>query len=323
MLVGPQTSLLLKRGISRGYVSLLRDRSWGTAFAALLGIVFLGQMFVLMLLSVQGIQELLRTQTDLRLEIRRDAPDQQRQEFFATLQSLPSVESATYITKERALEQERRRDPELLRLVDELKIDNPFSDTVAVTLRSLDQYDAFAGFVRQPQWESIVDPMFLSKITNQEKQAHALLAVARAARSVTGSLLLLLLIVLLCTVTALVRGRCLARHEEIVVERLVGARPLSILLPFATEAGLLLALATVLSAVLLGLVVTVFPFVFPSLVTNGALGLLTVQIGELLGTWLPVLLVLEILAIPLLSLLGAWLGMHRHLRIPRLSLLHH
>lgn len=322
MRVDPQTTLLLRRGIRRGWTALLRDRTWGTTFASLLGIAFMGQLFLLLLLSVQGIQELLRTQTDLRLEIRREAPDQETQEFFAAARAHSAVERAVYITKERALEEERRRDPGLLRLVEDLKIENPFSDTVAVTLRSLDAYDAFAGFVREPRWQLIVDPSFLSQATTQEKHAHSMLAIARAARSVTASLLMVLAIVLLLTVTALVRGRCLARHEEIVVERLVGARQVSILLPFAVEAGFLLLLAAVVSAVLLGILVTVLPLLVPSLLLDGALGLLTEQVGMLLRRWLPWMLALEILTVPLLALLGAWAGMHRHLRIPRLSLMH-
>jgi cell division protein FtsX len=313
-------SLILRRGTRRGVVTLLRERGWGTTLSTLLGVTLLLQLLLLIGLGIQGIDHLLRAQTDLRLEIQEGATDDGVQEFFAAVKQLPYVEDARYITKEQAYEMERRRDPELVQFLEEFKLRNPFPDTISVTLKSLNDYEQFASFSRGEQWADVVNPAFLSQVTDQESQVYELLHLTNASRSLVLFFFALVSGVLLFVLMELVRRRSLARSEEIVVERLVGAHDLAVLLPFATEAAILLALSVVLSSVLLVLFLFVLPIIVPALSVEGVFSALRAEMAPLLLAFLPLFFLLELLLVPAVSFAGAWFGMRPWMKSPRLSL---
>src|SRR5438874_2128329 len=137
--------------------------------------------------------------------------------------------------------------PDLIRFLEQFNMKNPFSDTVAVTLKTLSSYDAFSAFVRQPQWQAVVDPAFLPQASGQEQEVRRMLRLTDAGRSVAIALLLLTGGILLFVVVELVRRRSYLRKEEVFVERMSGAPESSVILPFATEATVLLMLALLLS----------------------------------------------------------------------------
>jgi cell division protein FtsX len=306
--------------MKRGILNIRRERGWLTTTSALLGVVLLAQIFLVLSFGVQGIQHLLRSQTDLRLEIKSDAADQRIQEFFAAVRQLPYVDEAVYVTKEQAYERERERDPALVAFLEEFQLENPFPDTVAVTLASLDDYEAFVGFAKDSQWQGVVDPEFLSKVTDQETQVHELLQVASSGRSITLFFLVLVAVLLLVVLMELVRRRSLARAEEIIVERLVGAHQLAVLVPFATEAAVLLLISFLIAAVLIVGLLFVLPTLIPALAAGGAFASLRLEVEQLLQAYAPIIFLIELFAIPVLAFVGAWLGMRPQLKTSRLAL---
>jgi cell division protein FtsX len=111
----------------------------------------------------------------------------------------------------------------------------------------------------------------------------------------------------------------LARREEVLVERLVGAGEWTVLLPFAVEGTLLLFAAFVLSVLCLLIVISFLPSLVPTLL-QGTLAELSATVAMLLWLWLPWALLAECLAIPFLAFAGAWLGMRPLLKSPKLAL---
>ncbi len=300
--------LLLQRGIRRGVVTLLRERGWWTSLWALTGVVILAQLFLVVWLGVAGVETLLRTQTDLRLQVQDAATDRQTQEFIAAAQALPIVTDVAFITREQALERERTLNPDLLRFLEQFNIQNPFPDTVAVTLRDLSDYEAFSAFVQQPEWRSVVDHAFLSQATDQELQLRQMLRLTDAGRTVAGIFLSLTGGILLFIVVELVRRRAFLRREEVFVERMSGAQEASVVLPFATEAGLLLAIALGLGLVFLVFFLFALPLLVPALADGGAFALLRTHVSALLFRYGPGLIAMQFVLIPLVGFAGAFLG---------------
>ncbi len=305
------TWLLLKRGVRRGVLTLWREREYGTTLGVLCGVAFLAQLLVLLTLGAQSVQGMLQSQLDLRLQVHEGAADQQVQEFLVALQAQPFTEAVRFVTREEAYEQEKKRNPELTSLLEDFQIDNPYPDTVAVTLKSLTDYDAFADFTRQATWKDTVDPAFLTQTTDQEQEVRQMLTLTRAGRMLSIGFLALTGAVLLFVLMELTRRRALLRSEEILVERLFGAREASVLVPFATEAGLLLFLAVAISAALLAGLIAVGPSVLPSLSGSGAFAALRTETSSLVRSLGPLILIVEFLAIPFLAFAGAYLGMRR------------
>lgn len=298
----------------RGVLTLLRERGYGATLLALFGVVLLMQLLLVTALGVRGVHNLLQSRLDLRLQVQETAADQSVQEFLVAVRQLPYVSQVTYITREQAYELERKRNPDLVAFLEQFKIQNPFPDTVAVSLKSLSDYDTFAQFSRQPQWRAVVDPRFLSQATDQEKEVHELLSLTDAGGALALFFLALIAGILLFVLIELVRRRALQRSEEIFVERLVGAQEFSVLVPFATEAALLLLGAAVLSALFAALLLLLLPSVIPALSPGGPFAALQAEMQRLLPFALPPLLIGELLFVPAISVLGAFLGMRPYLK---------
>ena len=312
--------LLLKRGIRRGALTLRRESGYATTLGVLAGVAFLTQLLLLGGIGVEGAHRLLESRLDLRLQVVDGAPDRQVQEFLVALQDQPFTASVSYVTREQAYERERARNPELTSFLEEFDIQNPFPDTIAVSLRSLGDYDAFAAFARDSRWTPVVDPGFLSQASGQEQEVRQMLRVTAAGQALLGAFLILVAAVLLFVLIELVRRRAMVRREEILVERLFGAPVLSILVPFATEAALLLAASLAASVGLLALILWAAPLVVPALAPGGPFEPVRAQAVQLLAEYAPTLLGVQLLLIPVLSFGGAWLGMRPQMRGGRIAL---
>lgn len=313
---------VVSRGVSRGVLTLLRENHWMSALGALLGVFLLVQLLTFVLLGLAGVQELLQNRTDLRLEVRTEASEQDVQEFFSALNQLSYVEETVFITKEKAYEQTKQTDPELIAFLEEFNLQNPFADTIGVTLVSLEEYDAFAEFVSTARWQSVVNPAFLSQVTDQEDHISALMRVTQAGRSLTMIILIITAFALMCITMELTRHRAVLRANEVLVERLVGASPLSILLPFWTEAALLFFSAIMLSAALLGAFIFALPELVPALQEQGVLANLQQTVQPLLLQQLPLLLAAQLIVTPIIAGAGAWLGIRPHIHSPQIALVH-
>ncbi len=301
-------------------MSVIRERDWFTTFGALTGVYLLLQLSVACLLGMAGAQSLLLARAALHLEILDGTENQELQTFLSAVQQLPYVEKMTYITKEQAYAQVKDRDPDLVAFVEEFQMENPFPETVSVTLRSLEDYDAFTGFLREERWHSVVDPAFLSEKTNQEAEIRELLDLTNTASAVTLFLIVLTMATIVFVTVELVRERVLRRAEEVLVEHLSGAFGWTVRLPFAAEAVLLLFVATLGSVLLAaalvwGLQMAGMPGVSPSLQE------LLAHVHGAIAGYAPWILLLELAAIPLVGWLGAWLGTLRTMN-PRALLLH-
>ena len=288
--------------------TLHRERGWGTSVWALVGVTLLVQIFLVLCLGVQGVDQLLRTRTDLRLQVQEKVTDRQVQEFVAAAQQSPGVSAVEYITREQAYERERKSNPDLVSFLEQFKIDNPFPDTIAVTMDDLGSYDTFATFAKQPQWQGVIDPAFLSQATGQESELRRMLRLTDAGRSLSFFVLLLTGGILLFIVIELVRRRAFLRREEVFVERMSGAQEASVVLPFATEATILLFGALAMSLACLFLLLFLLPLLVPALGDTGTFGALRSEVGRLLAVFGPMLIVVQFLLAPGIGFVGAFLG---------------
>ncbi len=313
--------LFLRRGIGRGLQNIVREPGWGTALGSLLGVLFLGQMLLLLVFGVRGGLTMLQQQSDLRLEIIESATDAQIQDLFQNIRSLPYVSDAVYITREQAYERQKQRDPELITFLDKFGIDNPFPETMGVRLKRLADYPMFVQFLRQPVFTKVVNPSFLSKTTDQEQQVYRLVEAVKAAEYVLLLVVALVVVAILFVVIELVRRRALSKREELFVEQLVGAGRIAILLPFCTEMVCLLATALILSIILAGGVLWLLPVFLPALAPAGLFGAWAMQASTLLLRSLIWLLPLELIAILLLAAFGTVLALKSQISMHLLPLL--
>ncbi|MFH1670862.1 MAG: hypothetical protein ABIA92_04745, partial [Patescibacteria group bacterium] len=164
----------------------------------------------------------------------------------------------------------------------------------------------------------VINPAHLSQITQQEAESKELLRFIAAGRSLALLVLILAVSVLIFITTQLVRRRSLDRADEVFVEQLGGAHPLTIFLPFATEATLLLWAAIIMSAMALVLILAVVPSVFPAF-QGAVMQALGDELAQNFRGSIPLLLLIEFIAAPILASLGTWAGVRPTVRAKVLS----
>ncbi|MFH1443872.1 MAG: permease-like cell division protein FtsX [Candidatus Peregrinibacteria bacterium] len=307
-------STVLHRSYRRALLSLWREGEWRMSFGSLLGICTLFQFLLLGLLAAAAVQSLLLSHSDLRLEIRPAASRGEVQQLLSAVLELPYVERAVYITREQALARIKTEDPTLTEFFEKFQVDNPFPDTIGVTLKSLNDYSAFSAFLSNARWQQLVDPALLSSITHQEERVHELLRVAHGGQNLAVILLVLACIILFFTIVEFTRRSALSRSEEVHVEILVGSDRFALTLPFIWEATILLWGSIAVSAVLLTVFLLILPTLVPALSSGGALAPLFAAAAPIVTVALPLTIVLEMLLAPLLAVAGAWMGVRPSLR---------
>ena len=228
-----RTATIFKRGMRRGVITLLREREWKTSFGVLLGVFTLLQLLIVLLLSTQGMYQLLELSSNIGPAALETVEIRQMQKMFFELQD--------------------------------------FTD---------------------------------------------------AGRSLAMIILLMVTGILLFLTTELVRRRVLGRADEILVEKIVGASPLSMFIPFATEACILLLASTIVSIGGSLFLLSLLPTFIPILASGGILSELVSEVRGLVLSTLPLYFAIEILLVPVVAIIGTWLGMCRELMAKTLTLSH-
>lgn len=316
----PGWRILLQRGFRRGVQTLRREHDWIGSLGALTGIFIFLQLLGLSLATATAGESLLRERTELQLELKNGVTDAQVSDLMTSLQDLPFVARAAFITREQAYDRARQADAELIGFLEEYGLQNPFPDAVIVTLTSLEHYPTLLSILEEARWQRLVDPSFLSDATAEQEYVEGLLKLTTGLRSLVIFVLGIGGVTLLFVVVNLTRTRALARSEEVLVERIAGAQTATILLPFAVEASILLTAATIMSMIVAILLSALAPLLMPVLGGTGTLAELWSIARSFLRTSLPVAFMIELLLIPIIAAAGAWIGIAGQVRSPRIAM---
>jgi len=156
--------------------------------------------------------------------------------------ALKDVKSVTFVSKEQALADMRKKYPELTQNLPS----NPLPDAFEITPKNGDQVSAIAAQLSPP-------PVGVDKVDYAAKTSKRILHVAKIVGSIflAGSLILLVASAILIANT--IRLSIFSRRREIEVMKLVGATNWFVRGPFMLE-GLLCGLVGSISAVILLLI---------------------------------------------------------------------
>ncbi len=300
----------------------MRGDGLSTSIGSLSGVLFFAQIILLLTLGAHAQLTLLREQTDVRLEVlETDLPDRIGRigGLVNALQREPYVEDVLYVTRSQAYERMKSRDPELIAFLEEFDIQNPFPETIGIRLKNLEDYQNLVLFLRRPEFEGVVDPDFL-RVTDQEYQVRNIYNATVAARSFLLAVIAILTVVLVFVLIELVRRRVVLRREEILIQQLVGATPLTILLPFGMEILVLLLAGLALSLVAIGAVILLAPLLVPALQNGDVFGPWVAEMKRLLSQVFPWIVLIEVLLLPFFAFLGSFFGLMPRMRRPTLSM---
>lgn len=316
MSVQAPTSTLVRNGWRQAVASLKHGRGWSGTLAAFSVTLLLLQCLLLFAFSMRGLNAILLDRAGLHLEVLPSARDQEIQELYAVLKDHPSVQHVDYVPKEKAYEQEKLADPELVYFLEQYKLSNPFPDSFLVTLRGADDYAALLLTVQQEKYRTVLDPSSLTSVSDQEKDLQGVLQMTQAFQAFAFAFAVLAWLIL-CAMMAEYVGRALrARRDEFTLQNALGAAHVSLVSLLASEITALLILSFAVASVLTVAIVALAPIALASVSTNDIFLQLQTAIQPFLFTAIPATFLIELVLLPLCAWMIASVRVRRSLSRP-------
>ena len=163
----------------------------------------------------------------------------QEQALLASVRQMPDVKSVSFVSKEQALREERKKHPELY---EELPA-NPLPDALLITPKRGEDVEAIASrFAPTPEG--------VHEVGFERRTARRVLQVAKIVESIFIAAALVMLIAATLLIANTIRLSIFSRRREIEIMKLVGATNWLVRGPFMLE-GILCGLVGSLAAVAL------------------------------------------------------------------------
>ncbi|WP_027006562.1 permease-like cell division protein FtsX [Conexibacter woesei] len=233
------------RSISRNAIP-----SFAAMASVLVTVLVLG-VFIPVVQATTGAANEVRGRVLVDVYLRSDAKPADASRVEALLKRTDHVKSVQYVSKARALAEEKKRNPEAYQLLGT----NPLPDTFRVTpddpdnvqkLRDVLAPTAAAGG-RQPIDASI------DQVKNRKDETTKILTATRVVKLAMGGLAVLLVIASILLISNTIRLSLFSRRREVEVMKLVGATDSFIRWPFVIEGVVLGGLGGVAAILLLGI----------------------------------------------------------------------
>lgn len=227
-------------------------RNAAPSFAALatilLTMLVIG-VFIPIVQATTGAANDVRQRVLVDIYLTRNATARDAERVRALLLDTPNVKRVEFISKEQALEQQRKKDPEAFDLLGS----NPLPDTLRVTPENPDAVleiksdlaPVAAGGGRTPVDQSI------DEVRDRREDTTKILQVTRFVKLMAGTLGALLIAASIFLIANTIRLSLYARRREVEVMKLVGATDWFIRWPFVIEGVIVGALGTLLAILLL------------------------------------------------------------------------
>lgn len=302
-------SLQFQRAVHRGLRTLGREGRVMSSMLAVAGLLSLLGVLLLGFLAVRTAGDVLRANATLQLQMEPGADEAQVEALHRALLDLPGVSSAVLTTKDQTYQIIRRQDPSVVSFIDTFGLQNPFPDSIAVTLESSNAYPEAMALLQNARWQGVVAPEFVAAAAARQAQLSEVLQVTRAGGDATLGIVGVAAGVLLLALVSLLHRRVLQRSGDTQTQILLGAAPSDVFVPLWTEAMLILLGGLILAAGALVGLVFALPTLLPGAAQSPFVGAVTASLQPALMDLGPITLGIALGALPVLAALSAAFGL--------------
>ncbi|WCB92791.1 Cell division protein FtsX [Baekduia alba] len=236
------------RSISRNAIP-----SFAAMASVLVTVLVLG-VFIPVVQATTGAANEVRGRVLVDVYLKKDAKRADVDRVQALLQRTDHVGKVEYVSKARALAQEKARNPEAYELLGT----NPLPDTFRVTpdepdnIQKLRDVLAPAAVGGPPTRRAPIDDA-IDQVKNRKDETTKILTATRVVKLAMGGLAVLLVIASVLLISNTIRLSLFSRRREVEVMKLVGATDSFIRWPFVIEGVVLGALGGVIAVLMLGI----------------------------------------------------------------------
>jgi cell division transport system permease protein len=235
--------------LKEAFRSLKRNAAPSTAavLTVLITALVLG-VFIPIVQATTGTANSIRGKVVVDIYAKDSASLNQLHELRDALATTPNVKKIQFITKQKALAEERKKHPEAYQLLG----DNPLPNLFRITPRDPDKINAIVDRLapvdtktgkRKPQLAAI------DEVRNRRDETSKILSATGLVKLLTAGLTVLLIITSIALVSNTIRLSIFSRRREVEVMKLVGATNWFIRWPFVIE-GVIVGLMGGILAVL-------------------------------------------------------------------------
>ena len=222
--------------------------SLAATITVLLTALVLG-IFIPIVQATTGTANEVRNRVLVDVYIQTSATNAEVEELRQELAATPDVKTVEFISKEQALEKERKRNPEAFDLLGRNPLPDSFriypEDPDAVTSIVDNLAPLNAQGQREPQLAAI------DEVRNREDETDKILKATGLVKALTAGLAVLLILASIALVANTIRLSIFARRREVEVMKLVGATNWFIRWPFVIEGMIVGAMGGILAILLL------------------------------------------------------------------------
>jgi cell division transport system permease protein len=236
--------------LKEAFRGLSRNAAPGLAalLTVLLTALVLG-VFIPIVQATTGTANEVRSRVVVDVYVSEEATDSEVLDLRYKLRATSNVESVEYISKEEALQREKKRNKEAFELLGR----NPLPDAYRVTPDDPDRVSQIVDRLaprnaegkRQPQLAAI------DEVRNREEETDKILSATGLVKIATAGLAALLVFASIALIANTIRLSVFARRREVEVMKLVGATNWFIRWPFMIEGVIVGFMGGVLAVLLL------------------------------------------------------------------------
>ena len=218
----------IKRVIKAGFVSFIRNGLVSlSAILVMTVTLFVIGSVIFLLATLDASLKDLKSKVDLNVYFIPTASESDILSVKTTLQGLPEVKDAQYVSSSESLENFKLRhqnDPPTLDALSELS-GNPLGAVLNVVAKDPSQYEAIANFLKGDDALSKDQQVIVSKVTyDDNKTAISVLSkIIESSQKLGLAVTMVLVIISILIIFNTVRLAIYTSREEISVMRLVGA----------------------------------------------------------------------------------------------------
>ena len=253
-------------------------------------------IFIPIVQATTGTANEVRGRVLVDVYVANDAKDSEVSQLERELAATPNVKSVEFISKEEALEKEKKRNPEAFKLLGS----NPLPDSFRIYPDDPDEVGAIVTHLETQNLKAV------DEVRDREDDTDKILKATGFVKALTAMLAALLILASIALVANTIRLSIFARRREVEVMKLVGATNWFIRWPFVIEGLIVGAMGGILATLLLAIAKETF---VDPLSDRFAL----IAAPDTID--FPVLIVLLLLSCIAVSALGSGLTLRRFLRI--------
>ncbi len=195
----------------------------------------------------------LSERVDVVIYLQDDVSFYDAQTFLKALKDMEEIRTATYTSKEEALEVVAKTHPKTAEFLKKFDLKNPLPPSISITLQKPEDYQKVENFLEKGEYKTLLKNYVADGGTGENailsSVAKNLANMSRFVRQIIFWLVLVFVLGGTLVIMNAIQLTIYMRRQEINIMRLVGATPIFMRLPFIFE-GVLYACSAIMTSFL-------------------------------------------------------------------------